>query len=88
MTARNGEHDKAMRRNRKTDASRYPPGWNEERVRRVMDHYEQQSEEEAVVEDEAGVADEKIDTSDIRELDESFFREAQVRLPDGKQDRR
>jgi len=31
----------------------YPPGWNEERVKLVLAHYEQQSEEEAVAEDEA-----------------------------------
>lgn len=31
----------------------FPPGWSEERVRRVLEHYEQQSEEEAVAEDEA-----------------------------------
>jgi hypothetical protein len=33
--------------------SRYPAGWNEERVRRVLEHYEAQSDEEAVAEDEA-----------------------------------
>jgi hypothetical protein len=33
--------------------STYPPGWDEERVRRVLDHYEAQSDEEAVAEDEA-----------------------------------
>jgi hypothetical protein len=38
--------------------SKYPPGWDEDRVRRVMDHYEQQSEEEAVAEDEAAFEDE------------------------------
>lgn len=32
---------------------RFPPGWDEERVRRVLQHYEEQSEEEAVAEDEA-----------------------------------
>ncbi len=32
---------------------RFPPGWDEERVRRVLEHYEEQSEEEAVAEDEA-----------------------------------
>ena len=32
---------------------RYPPGWNAERVRRVLEHYEAQSDEEAVAEDEA-----------------------------------
>jgi hypothetical protein len=33
--------------------STYPPGWNEERVRQVLEHYESQSDEEAVAEDEA-----------------------------------
>ena len=37
--------------------SRFPPGWDEERVRRVLAHYEQQSEEEAVVEDETAFED-------------------------------
>jgi hypothetical protein len=32
---------------------RFPPGWDEERVRRVLEHYDEQSEEEAVAEDEA-----------------------------------
>jgi len=29
----------------------FPPGWDEERVRRVLAHYETQIEEEAVIED-------------------------------------
>jgi hypothetical protein len=33
--------------------NQFPPGWDEERVRRVLDHYENQSEDEAVAEDEA-----------------------------------
>jgi hypothetical protein len=33
--------------------SKYPPGWDEQRVRRVLEHYEAQSDEEAVAEDEA-----------------------------------
>lgn len=32
---------------------KFPPGWDEDRVRRVLDHYEEQTEEEAVAEDEA-----------------------------------
>ena len=32
---------------------RFPPGWDEERVQRVIEHYESQSEAEAVAEDEA-----------------------------------
>jgi hypothetical protein len=37
--------------------SRYPKGWDEERVRRVLEHYESQSDEEAVAEDEAAADD-------------------------------
>jgi len=33
--------------------AKYPTGWDEERVRRVLEHYETQSDEEAVGEDEA-----------------------------------
>jgi len=33
--------------------TKYPTGWDEERVRRVLAHYETQTEEEAVAEDEA-----------------------------------
>jgi len=31
---------------------RFPQGWDEERVRRVLEHYETQSDEEAAAEDE------------------------------------
>ena len=31
----------------------YPTGWDEARVKRVLDHYESQSDDEAVAEDEA-----------------------------------
>jgi hypothetical protein len=31
----------------------FPPGWDENRVRRVIEHYEAQTEVEAVAEDEA-----------------------------------
>ena len=33
--------------------NRFPAGWNEARVRRVLAHYEEQTEEEEVAEDEA-----------------------------------
>ena len=33
--------------------TKFPPGWNEERVRMVLAHYEEQTDEEAVAEDEA-----------------------------------
>jgi hypothetical protein len=33
--------------------AKYPTGWDEARVQRVLAHYEQQSDDEAVAEDEA-----------------------------------
>lgn len=30
----------------------FPPGWDEERVRRVLDHYESQTDEEAAADDD------------------------------------
>ena len=33
--------------------SKFPPGWDEERVKRVLTHHELQTEEEAVAEDES-----------------------------------
>ena len=35
----------------------FPPGWDRERVERVLSHYEQQTEEEAALEDEAAYED-------------------------------
>ena len=35
----------------------FPRGWNEERVRKVLAHYESQTDEEAVAEDEAAFED-------------------------------
>ena len=32
---------------------RFPPGWDEDRVQKVLAHYEEQTEAEAVAEDEA-----------------------------------
>jgi hypothetical protein len=33
--------------------NKFPEGWDEARVKRVLEHYETQSEDEAVAEDEA-----------------------------------
>jgi hypothetical protein len=35
--------------------NKFPEGWNDERLQRVLAHYEQQTEDEAVLEDEAAV---------------------------------
>lgn len=37
--------------------NQFPPGWDEARVRDVIEHYENQTDEEAVAEDEAAFAD-------------------------------
>ncbi len=38
---------------KKPKTQKFPTGWNEERVRKVLAHYENQTEDEAVAEDEA-----------------------------------
>jgi hypothetical protein len=40
-----------------TRQSKFPAGWDEKRVKRVLEHYETQSEDEAVAEDEAAYED-------------------------------
>lgn len=37
--------------------TKFPVGWDEEKVRGVLSHYEQQTSEEAVAEDEAAFED-------------------------------
>ena len=34
-------------------SNKYPRGWNEDRIKKVVNHYETQSEDDAVSEDEA-----------------------------------
>jgi hypothetical protein len=46
----------------------FPQGWNEEKIRRVLAYYEQQSEEDALIEDEAGVESSETVMSVPREL--------------------
>ena len=40
-----------------TDSTYFPPGWDEERVRKVLDYYESQTEDEAIAEDEVAFED-------------------------------
>jgi hypothetical protein len=37
--------------------TRFPPGWDEERVQKVLARYEEQTEEGAIAEDEAAFED-------------------------------
>ena len=40
-----------------TKKTNFPPGWDEPRVKRVFEHYEAQSQDEALAEDEAAYED-------------------------------
>ena len=37
--------------------NRFPDGWDEDRFRRLLEHYESQTEDEAVAENEAALED-------------------------------
>ncbi len=45
--------------------SKFPKGWDEERVHKVLAHYEKQTEEGALAEDEAAYEDRTQTTIDI-----------------------
>lgn len=54
---------------KKSNEKTFPAGWDEQRVRQVLEHYEAQSEEEAVAEDEAGVGGPSVTVMNVpREL--------------------
>jgi hypothetical protein len=40
---------------KKISQNKFPKGWNEDRVKRVLAHYEDQTDAEAVAEDEAAM---------------------------------
>jgi hypothetical protein len=70
--------------------STYPPGWDEARVRRVLAHYEQQTETEAVAEDEAAFENQTQTAMEVpvelvpvvRELIAKHRRKARGQSPD------
>ena len=39
------------------NTTNFPPGWNEERVQRILQHYDSLTEDEEVAEDEAAFED-------------------------------
>jgi hypothetical protein len=42
---------------RKKTVNRFPKGWNQKRVRALLDHYENQTDEQAAREDDAAYED-------------------------------
>ena len=47
------------------EQNEFPSGWDEERVQKVIDYYENQTEDEAVAEDEVGLQDESATLMEI-----------------------
>jgi hypothetical protein len=45
--------------------SGFPEGWDEQRVRRVLEHYDNQTEEEALAEDESAYEDQRESTVEV-----------------------
>lgn len=48
--------------------TKFPPDWDEKKVQRVLAHYEQQHEEEALAEDESAIKPSETVMSVPREL--------------------
>jgi len=48
-----------------TKQNRFPAGWSDARVQRVLDHYQRQTETDAVAEDEAAYKSTKATTMRI-----------------------
>ncbi|GMU24350.1 MAG: hypothetical protein AMXMBFR13_44240 [Phycisphaerae bacterium] len=48
---------KSAKRARPRDPNRYPKGWNRQKVQAVLEHYKNQSDEEAIAEAEAAYED-------------------------------
>jgi hypothetical protein len=44
-----------MKKTNKTKTQRFPPGWNEKRVRELIAHYDNQSEDEELAEYETAM---------------------------------
>ena len=45
--------------------NQFPSGWDEERVQSIIDYYENQTEDEAVAEAEAGLQDKSITLMEV-----------------------
>ena len=59
------------------DKNIYPAGWNNERVRKVIDDIEARTEEETIAEDEAAFGQDTLGFSfPLRFFDPSTFRQA------------
>jgi hypothetical protein len=69
LKGRQGNEAEPSRYNDAMKRNKFPPGWDEERVRRVLEHYEKQTEDEAVAEDEAAL---RLQVGSDLDLDEDL----------------
>ena len=60
-----------------TEDSGFPPGWDEARVQRLIEHYESQTEEQAVADDEEASVD---DTQTMMEIPNELVAEVRELL--------
>jgi hypothetical protein len=58
----------AQKKEKSMSHNKFPDGWDEERVQQVLAYYEQQTEDDALAEDEAGVAPSETVMSVPRDL--------------------
>jgi hypothetical protein len=65
--------------------NKFPPGWDEQRVRKLLTHYDEQTEEEAVAEDEAAFED---STQTVLEVPKDLLPEIRELLAKHKESRR
>ena len=56
-STRKRPHRATTAKTSRKDPNQYPKGWNRQRVEAVIAHYENQTEDEAVAEDEAALRD-------------------------------
>lgn len=59
------EHKILHRSRHQMKQNKFPKGWDKNRVKRVLDHYDSQTEEEAVAEDEAAFESQTHTTMEI-----------------------
>jgi hypothetical protein len=66
--------------------SEFPSGWDERRVREILDHYENQTDEEAAAEHEAALSSPEHTVTEVPAEQELVARQAPVEAPEDRAD--
>ncbi len=67
--------------------TKFPPGWDEERVRQVIEHYENQTDEEAVAEHARALEEQKETLVEVPVELLAFVRELIARFHESRENR-